>query len=219
MIAEMRFRTYRPTPGLSDRLKGWKTIDPESLAYAEKIASEAGTSLWNALTEIVVKQGKQLPSDVYIEALAHRHSESEKTLVLNRGEIAESGIESIVVRLQSEEGLALCSELRLSAGYNAHIPMLDFACATTPANKAAIASMLRVIAQTGVVVNSGKSYHFLGISLLTNDEWVRFMGQGLLLAPFIDARYVGHRLSDGECTLRIFAQNKVPQIPSIEICV
>jgi len=156
---------------------------------------------------------------VFVEALAHQHSEFEKTFVLTRQEILNGGIDSIQDRLGRNDGLAVCSQVRVLAGYSAHIPMLDFACAPTKANQGAISSMLGVIGQAGVIVNSGNSFHFLGISLLTADEWIRFMGQALLLAPFIDARFMAHRLFDGECRLRVFARNKVPQVPVIEKCV
>lgn len=219
-ITEMRFHTYLPTPGLSERLKTWKTIDPEWLAAAQRTASDTGATLWDALAQSVMKQGKRLPRDVFVEALAHRHSEFERTFVLTRQEVSDGGIDSIGKRLRREEGLALCSEVRVLAGYAAHIPMLDFACATTTANQTAISTMLGVIGQTGVIVNSGNSYHFLGASLLTSDEWVRFMGQALLLAPFIDVRFIGHRLFDGECRLRVLGRNKLRQrTPLVETCI
>jgi len=59
----------------------------------------------------------------------------------------------------------------------------------------------------------------VGATLLSNDEWVRFMGRALLLAPFVDARFIAHRLLDGECCLRVFAKSKTPPTPLIESCI
>jgi len=216
-IAELRFRKYVPTDGLSERLRSLKAPDSKWLTAAKSIALQTGTMLWSVVAEMVIKEGKQLPRDALIEALVHRHTESERTLVLTRREMLHGGLKLIAKGLRGAESLALCSEVRLIEGHGAHIPMLDFACAKTPANQSAICSMLREIGQNGVVVDSGKSYHFLGASILTSDEWIRFMGRALLFAPFIDTRFIGHRLLDGECTLRLTA--KGGKIPSIEICI
>src|SRR6266403_4577038 len=176
-FAELRFRKYVPTDGLSERLKSLKAPDRsgivdhhppgsapdgEWLTAAKSIALQTGTMLWNVVAEMVMKEGKQLPRDALIEALVHRHSESERTLVLTRREMSDGGLKLITQGLRGTESLALCSEVRLIEGYGAHIPMLDFACAKTPANQSAICSMLGEIGQNGVVVDSGKSYHFLG---------------------------------------------------------
>jgi len=213
-FAELRFRKYVPTDGLSERLKSLKAPDrsgivdhhpPESapdgewLTAAKSIALQTGTMLWNVVAEMVMKEGKQLPRDALIEALVHRHSESERTLVLTRREMSDGGLKLITQGLRGTESLALCSEVRLIA------------------NQSAICSMLGEIGQNGVVVDSGKSYHFLGASILTSDEWIRFMGRALLFAPFIDTRFIGHRLLDGECTLRLTAKDG--KIPSIERCI
>lgn len=218
-ITELRFRTYLYTPGLSERLKANNVIVAEDLALAEKVASDAGATLWEVLAGMVLRQGKELPRAVFVEALSHHHSEFERTFVLTRQEVLRGDIDSIHERHHIDVGLALCSEVRVLEGYTAHIPMLDFICAPTEANQTAISTMLEAIGQVGVIVNSGHSYHFVGASLLTTDEWVRFVGQALLLAPFIDARFLGHRLFDGECRLRVFARNKSSQAPFVERCI
>jgi hypothetical protein len=218
-IAEMRFRTYGLTPGLSERLVTHKDIAPRWLVAAQKAASATGVGLWDSLAASVIRKGKDLPRNVFVEALTHEHSEAERTLVLTRQEILDGRAVSIGQQTNQDEGISLCSEIRVKEGYQVHLPMLDFACNPTEANQAAISSMLVVIKQAGIILNSGNSYHFLGVSLLTGEEWARFMGHALLLAPFIDVRYIGHRLIDGECRLRVFASNKNPQTPVIEQCI
>jgi len=218
-LTEMRFRTYVPSPGLSQRLETQGTIVPEWLADAEKRATETSTSLWDALAGMVLRERKQLPRAVYSEALVHPHNERERTFLLTRQEILDWGIDSIGPRIRDQDGLALCSEVRVLEGYTAHIPMLDFVCERDEANKATISAMLQLIGQAGVIAHSGNSYHFYGVSLLTFDEWTRFMGQALLLAPFVDARFIAHRLLDGESRLRIFAKTKQPNVPVVEECI
>jgi hypothetical protein len=57
------------------------------------------------------------------------------------------------------------------------------------------------------VYSSGRSFHVYYPTLITHDEWVRFMGSALLLnmthhAPVVDQRWVGHRLIGGYAALR-----------------
>jgi hypothetical protein len=217
-IAELHFRSYNPTPNLGERLNVGKVPSPW-LSRAQDTASKAGVSLWEALAGMVIRDGAHLPRNVFVEALAHHHSDIEKTISVGRETILDANTDFFKDSIGAADGLAVCSGLRLRAGYTVHIPMLDFVCSPTPANRATISTMLEVIEQQGVIVNSGNSYHFFGLTFLTNDEWVRFMGQALLLAPFVDTRFIGHRLLDGECTLRVFARHKHPQIPVIESCV
>jgi hypothetical protein len=215
-ISELRFRTYLPSANLSERLKGKETIPPDLLAAAKETAITAHISLWDALACNMIRNGMELPRDVLAEILAHPHGDWERSFILRRQEILDGGISSLIPNIHATEGLALCSQVRTLDGHSAHIPMLDFACARTDSNLATISAMLEAIGQRGVVVYSGNSYHFVGATLLSNDEWVRFMGRALLLAPFVDARFIAHRLLDGECCLRVFAQSKAPQTPLIE---
>jgi hypothetical protein len=91
-------------------------LDHDLLARAEKVALESGKGLWDALAGIVIREGKQLPRNIYVDALTHCHDKLEKTFVLTRQEILDGGIDSITQRLSDQEGLSLCSEVR-NQGY------------------------------------------------------------------------------------------------------
>jgi hypothetical protein len=219
MISELRFRSYLPGSGLSQRLSEGDVIPVEVLNRAKAEAAAIGASLWDVVARSMVANGAPLSRTLLVEALTHEHDERERTSVLSRPEILDGGIDSICSTLSATEGLALCSQLRVHEGYALHLPMLDFAVRPSPTALAVVEEMLKIINQAGAIVNSGNSYHFIGVSLLTADEWVRFIGQSLLLAPFIDARFLGHRLYDGECRLRMFAPNKSPKVPVVVACV
>lgn len=103
--------------------------------------------------------------------------------------------------------LVVCSRIRcssLSAREYMHIPMMDFRCEPSNQNRQFVVTAMRKIGQkAGVVLESGRSYHYYGFDLLTEDEWRKFMYRSLLLTPFIDSRYIGHRLLSGMARLRI----------------
>jgi hypothetical protein len=103
-----------------------------------------------------------------------------------------------------------------------HIPMIDFK------GKVGLSDLERV-AEIAVDFHchemaayfSGRSFHFYGFTLLTHEEWIRFMGRVLLLnlpgrPALVDARWVGHRLLAGYSSLR-WSQNTEHYTQSPEI--
>lgn len=89
-----------------------------------------------------------------------------------------------------------------------HIPMIDF-MATNVKNKED--KICELLYSFGIkeysIFRSGRSFHLYGVNLLDHGEWVRFMGEILLLNPpkgkkLVDTRWVGHRLLAGYGALR-----------------
>jgi len=112
--------------------------------------------------------------------------------------------------------LAASSKVRLKDGSVAHIPMIDFKCAPTQENVDLAREAFAKIGQTdGVLLNSGNSFHYYGQTLLSENEWLTFLGHSLLLSDFIDTRYVGHALINGECRLRLSTTPLNPFIPTV----
>ena len=112
--------------------------------------------------------------------------------------------------------LAASSRVRLKDGSVAHIPMIDFKCAPTQQNVEMAKEAFPKIGQTdGVLLNSGNSFHYYGQTLMNEKEWLKFLGHCLLLSDFIDTRYVGHALINGECRLRLSTTPLNPFIPTV----
>lgn len=97
-----------------------------------------------------------------------------------------------------------------------HIPMMDFSCEETEDNLAIIREFLEGIGQeNGVILSSGRSYHYYGAKLFSEEEWLKFLGLCLLLTGYVEERYIGHRLLDGCGILRISAAGIKPKIPTV----
>lgn len=107
--------------------------------------------------------------------------------------------------LPSGSELALHSELT-SKNKKLHIPMIDFSQPTKPSEE----DLSWIEKHSNLKFNiyeSGRSYHGYGEKLLTQDEWIKFMGLLLLAsAPgtisIVDTRWIGHRLIAGYAALR-----------------
>jgi hypothetical protein len=107
------------------------------------------------------------------------------------------------------------SRVRLSDGTQAHIPMLDFHCKEGKPALAAVEAIIASLGVSGFVLASGRSYHFVGDTLINDDEWMSFLGKAILLAPFIDRAWVGHQLLQRTCVLRVNSGPKYETPPVV----
>ena len=62
--------------------------------------------------------------------------------------------------------------------------------------------------KNGVLLDSGRFHHYYGDYLMEEDEWLKFIAQFLMPTVLVSPRYIGYRLMDGYCTLRLTADNK-----------
>lgn len=108
---------------------------------------------------------------------------------------------------------SICSYVELSRGVIRHIPMLDFRIGVNDTNTQIVEEVCHLINQTGYILNSGKSYHFIGDTLINSSERCEMLGKSLLLNPIIDDRWVAHQLRYFGSNLRISKKyNDFPQV-------
>ena len=117
--------------------------------------------------------------------------------------------------LDGTQALALNSKCVMQDGSFAHLPMMDFKPTPGRQNLKLITEFIRETGLKGVILESGASYHFLGFVALNPDEWVRFLGKSLL-APYADARWIGHSLMTGTSALRITSHPSKPTVPFVK---
>ena len=124
--------------------------------------------------------------------------------------------------LDEGEVLGIISDIKIARSFEEyysahfhHIPMMDFRCPKSPKNLTRIKRLLRAIGEEeGVILDSGRSYHYFGLNPLNEKDWLRFMGK-CLLSELVDGRYIGHRLIDRCGILRISDCPLRPKIPTV----
>lgn len=124
-------------------------------------------------------------------------------------DINDSWLERQMADLPEGWELALNSEVIDPRNRRSHIPMIDFSSRRTdfllsPYFRSMVGSRFH---DSMYIFDSGRSYHAYSSSLMSNKEWISFMGALLLLAPpqsesIVDVRWVGHRLIGGYSALR-----------------
>jgi hypothetical protein len=109
------------------------------------------------------------------------------------------------------------SRVQLVDGTYRHIPMMNF----HPLEQVSLDSITEFVqlsepAQKGVLLESGRYFHYYGYSLLDQDEWLQFNARFLMPMILVRSRYIGHRLRDGYSTLRLSNDSQYkPLVPHV----
>jgi hypothetical protein len=215
-IAALRFVAYRPAPTLGERLAHADSQLLEVSKSAAAVHESCGVGFWDAILGIALKRG-ELGSKFIEMALTHDAAPDEEEFRLSRRQIGNGDLDSLLASPPDGYGIAISSRIEFRDGGEAHLPMLDFRCphssAAVPALRAALAKMGQ---RCGVLVRSPRSYHYYGLELVNKEGLVQFLAKALLIAPIVDARYIAHRMLDGNCRLRLAAVRGKGAAPVVE---
>lgn len=110
------------------------------------------------------------------------------------------------------------SKVKMNNGSFRHIPQIDFECPVSNKNLNKIKTKLSEIIKVfpGYIIYSGASYHYIGLKLLSEREWQKFIGLCLLCKEpekhsVVDIRWCGHQLVRGYSNLRIAPTDLRPE--------
>ncbi|MFT7007642.1 MAG: hypothetical protein ACJAXJ_002171 [Colwellia sp.] len=115
---------------------------------------------------------------------------------------------SLLYRLNSNKDLAMHSIINIDSKKH-HLPMIDFGMKNiSDFSIPPIKKFIEYWNMDFAIFNSGRSFHAYGTRLLSEDEWIKFMGSLLLLnepggRKVIDTRWIGHRILAGYSALRL----------------
>ncbi len=84
-----------------------------------------------------------------------------------------------------------------------HLPMLDMGLPVTVESVDTCVDAITALGGTGLLLQSGRSYHFIGNQPISGRDLTRFLAQAQLLSPIVNTRWASHQLLDGQCALRI----------------
>lgn len=151
-------------------------------------------------------------SNAYVEMSKYQYvpqsfNDYRSTFFLPVSNVNENSLLELLMTLEADQELAMHSKVQIgSESY--HIPMIDFGSkGTSPAASETIKELCRYWNMAFSIYESGRSFHAYGNRLLTEEQWLQFMGSLLLLNKpsgykLIDERWVGHRIMGGYSALR-----------------
>jgi len=134
--------------------------------------------------------------------------DTREYILISATDATPERIEDLIRELTAGHELALHSRVHFDEDDFLHIPMIDFCGFLLPESRDRMKKYLpHGILDTLRLFDSGSSYHAYSTELLSQETWIEFMGKILLLNspgenPFVDTRWVGHRLIGGFGSLR-----------------
>lgn len=181
---------------------------------ALQLRNNYGVPFWTALMLTAAHTGDPLPEGVLRSALYHQDTAAVSVAEdLAVEKVSPEELEKRAEMLSSSSVLALASQVILHSGERAHLPMLDFRLRPGPANLSSAIQAIEQLGVSGVILDSGNSYHFYGRELLDDAELGLFLAKALLFAPLVDHRWIAHQLIERSCLLRVSHGVKGQQTP------
>jgi hypothetical protein len=116
-------------------------------------------------------------------------------------------VEQLIAETPEGQELAIHSDVALEGGERRHLVMVDMSTSARAHLEKLRSFLGDHFFQQIAWFTSGRSFHGYGEDLLSEQDWVRFMGLLLLankprLEPTVDPRWIGHRLLAGYSALR-----------------
>lgn len=130
------------------------------------------------------------------------HSKPLKTQNYARSKFLKLKLKDLP-KLEKNQVWSIVSKVKCFGGKFKHIPMMNFHVEEKSTKEILIALKYIAGGKKGVLLESGRFYHYYGNSLLNEKEWIKFMAEFLMPTILVSPRYIGHRLYKGHCTLRL----------------
>jgi len=138
---------------------------------------------------------KKIKNYDFLEDILY-HNHSKKITNLTRDEIIE------LDNYNFSGYTAICSKIQVK-NEDLHLPLFDFHIPVSPENTEICKNVLKCLGLKGFILDSGKSYHFIGSIFLEESSFKKILYRALLFTPIIDRAWISHQLIQGYCCLRI----------------
>jgi hypothetical protein len=134
-----------------------------------------------------------------------------RTIVRISAPGVSEGFVRLLGLLYPEEEIAFHSKIYVKGLFGTrvyHVPLIDFKGELNDRQiELGVNFLDEFRCSRAAIFSSGRSYHLYANALLSDKEWVNFMGRILLINPpggpeIVDSRWIGHRLLAGYASLR-----------------
>jgi hypothetical protein len=170
-----------------------------STAWQQSMAS--GAPVWDSVMLLLTRPDR-VSDTILSQAMVH-HGIAETRFAVMADGFADK-IRELAESRPTGQILAMCSDVQLKTGETKHIPMIDFRCPVSPHSLQLISKVAKLLdVGKGFIVETDRSYHFYGAELLTERQWLQFLGRALQFSPIVDRAWIAHQLIDTCCNLRI----------------
>ena len=164
----------------------------------------------------------ELPNNLSLARVLLHRTASGKEVWLKREEMTVNKLYEEIGYLEKEHVLSVLSKVVLKQNKVVQIPMMDFTSKRFYKEPVGHDQCLRDIKRffeeagygNGVILDSGRSFHYYGNYLMSEKEWRNFLGD-CLLSGVVNPRYIGHCEKDGYSGLRLSLSSLRPVMPRV----
>ena len=202
-ITSIAITEIAAVPRMQERLADAQAAE-SLLDIVEKERAESNLPFWDAVLFALPYESSFVRNDVSAAALFHQQTAripNKESLPV--GPSLGDTLAARAAQIRTGRLLVVSSLIKLASGAPAHVPMLDFRIPPTPAHKELVCELAHHLNLGGWILESGRSYHFYGATLLDHDQFRNFLGRALLFQPVVDARWIAHQLMEGAAALRV----------------
>lgn len=203
-ISVLRFFEFSFNNKIQNVLSELTTSESKCIDRIVNTKKESGRSFWETYLEEVIDT-KSIEKRIFASALRHNENGIYKH-VLARDVL--SFVKSCI-----DKNVALNSLVILSDGSEMHIPLLDFKIPVASGNVFIVKEALKKLKLTGFILDSGKSFHFVGNKLISKSALIELLARFTLLYPISDKSWAAHQIIEQSASLRITPKNGA--LPSI----
>ncbi|MDS0133607.1 MULTISPECIES: hypothetical protein [unclassified Amycolatopsis] len=175
----------------------------EFVPQALELRENFNIPYWMSIFFVATNSGKEIPEKVLDSATFHVETSTQKKVEIATSSDLVKEIDATIALLPADYSLMVSSKVLTVEDEYKHVPMLDFRLKSTHSNHSVVSNVVRRLGLPGVVLDSGRSYHFYGASLITDTELTQFLAKALLFTPLVDYRWIAHQLLEGACALRV----------------
>lgn len=191
--------------------------------FEEKLPS--GCTTLDAAREIVALNLQA--HTMQVRPYLHGCGDTEPPIALARDQflsLDQTWLRQIESSLKDGWNLNLDSVVRDPEGNIRHIPMMDLHIGVTLENTRRVAKFLRevVVPKIGraFLIESGRSYHVMGMKLILPSEWEEFISMDFTQAtigddPIVSGKYFGYCKQQQHGCLRVTANGPKQVLPKV----
>lgn len=200
---------FPDSKSLQDRLV-FNEIEKKHFANALKLRDRSNVPFWDSL--LLSFYNSEQYSLRILESVLRSHAKRKKVFI-SRDQVLSGELYDFS---DSDKNYAINSEFLTSEGKKKHLLLLDFHIPESNENAVIVSEVLNILgADGGYLLNSGRSYHFIGTGIMSSHSMLSFLGKCLFFTPIIDKTWIAHQIVDRSCSLRITKKNgKLPTLIS-----
>lgn len=193
-IKSCRFFSFSTSTKLQDRLREIDALKCNLIDKAQEKKKREGVRFWNALLSIFVEEGihnQELLSEIFY------HQPNRDFAYVDRNDLEE------FLATKKTTPQAINSKVLMIDGSSKHIPLLDFKVPSKQGHDKLVADCVLTMGLRGYVLDSGRSYHFIGSNLISESELFDLLAKFILLDPISDKVWAAHQIIERSASLRV----------------